>query len=248
MDVSGPGAESRWRTEIERVERRSAGAETELVMPFGESGYCRLVHFMQCSRERSMQLAQRVSMLPRSDTGTWRNTLRYLLAHIDSDRYQGVDNMHIDMIPCFSYIEVSFATHASAPHVRPLGVRKRPTVQTRLPSITMRGEGRYTTSLLPRSPSLPTILHPHSLSRLSIQEEIQITHPTATTPICPIILRQLLQQAQERVLVRIRMRALAARTQSTGRLRGVRAQIHGHWTEVEGRRESALGEHFDWRD
>lgn len=62
-----------------------------------------------------------------------------------------------------------------------------------------------------------------------IQKEIQLRHP--------LVLRQLLQQTQERILVRVRMRALGTRAQAAGslvvegvvRVVGVEIIVAGPW-------------------
>lgn len=85
----------------------------------------------------------------------------------------------------------------------------------------------------------------------SIQEKVQLRHPAAR----PIVLRQLLQQAKERIFIRIRMRALGTGAQAAGSLviEGVvgvvRADVVarpgdacGQGAEVEGRGEDALRE------
>lgn len=85
---------------------------------------------------------------------------------------------------------------------------------------------------------------------LSIQEEIQISHPR---PSRAIVLRELLQQAEERIFVRISVRGLGTGAQAAGSLMiervvgVVRAEIVGpgdacwQWAEIEGRGEDALG-------
>ena len=63
----------------------------------------------------------------------------------------------------------------------------------------------------------------------SIQKEIQLRHP--------LVLRKLLQQTQERILVRVRMRALGTRAQAAGslvvegvvRVVGVEIIVAGPW-------------------